>query len=97
MSHGFRRIEGRTEFLSLHARYGGVELTGLIRALGIEEFQLLKAGLIEVGVIDTMTNCMFRPTAEGKKYFVYHEQYEAMLLLPGQGLALLRTLDKKKQ
>ena len=94
MSHGFRHIVGRAEFLSLHARFGGVEFNSLLRALGIEEFQLLKAGLIASGPIDGGTNCMYRPTAKGKRYFVYHEDFEAMLLLPGKGLALLRALDK---
>lgn len=94
MSHAYRRIEGRDKFLRLHAFFGGIEFDSLLKAMGLEEIQLLKAGLIKSGPIDTRTNCMYRPTAKGKRYFVYHAEFEAMLLLPGKGLALLRALDK---
>lgn len=94
MSHAYRRIEGRKEFLSLHAFFGGIEINSFLKAMGLEDSQLVKAGFIKHGAIDTATNCRYRPTAKGKRYFVHHAEYEAMLLLPGKGLALLRALDK---
>ena len=94
MGHCYRHIEGRDKFLSLHAFFGGVEIRSWMKAMGLEEIQLLKAGVIKCGPIDTGTNCMYRPTAKGKRYFVYHAEFEALLLLPGKGLALLRAVDK---
>ena len=94
MGHCYRHIEGRDKFLRLHAFFGGIEFNSLLKGMGLEDIQLLKAGLIKCGPIDTSTNCEYRPTAKGKRYFVYHAEFEALLLLPGKGLALLRALDK---
>lgn len=94
MSHGYRRIEGRAKFLRLHASIGAVELDSLLKAMGLDHIQLLEAGLITYGPIDTATNCKYRPTAKGKRYFVHHADFEAMLLRPRKGMALLRALEK---
>ncbi|MBS1936698.1 MAG: hypothetical protein JSS84_02660 [Bacteroidetes bacterium] len=94
MSHGYRRIEGRDQFIRLQASFGAVELGSLLKAMGLEHIRLMEAGLITYGPIDTATNCEYRPTAKGKRYFVNHPEFEAILLRPGKGMALLRALEK---
>lgn len=94
MSHGYRRVEGRDLFLRLQASLGAVELASLLKAMGLAHIQLIEAGLITHGPIDTATNCEYRPTAKGKRYFIHHADFEAMLLRPGKGMALLRALEK---
>lgn len=42
---------------------GGIEINSLLKAMDLEDIQLLKAGLIKEGPIHGGTNCMFRPVS----------------------------------
>lgn len=94
MSDNLRQLVDREKFLSLQAANGATELYGFLKAMNLTEAHLVKAGLIKSAPINTATNYKWRTTLKGKQYFTFHVEYEAILLLPGMGAALMRALDK---